>query len=257
MRTSFIKNKTLKKTAEILVALLFWLAVWMLLAKKINSEVLLPSPLNVLKRAAELCKTGEFYVSVLCSLARICVGFVVGFVLGFVVGVSMLACRVLRVLLSPVLAAVKAVPVASFIILALIYMGKNTVPTFTSILVVLPTVAENTLAALENNDKKMVQVCDMYGFSCRKRVKMLYIPQLTPYLKAAVRSSVGMAWKAGVAAEVLCTPKNSIGKSLYEGKIYLETTDVLTWTAVTVVLSVVIEKIILHAVGGSKNEYRP
>lgn len=257
MRTSFIKNKTLKKTAEIFVTLLFWLAVWLLLAQKINSEVLLPSPLDVLKRTAELCKTDGFYVSILNSLMRICVGFAVGFTLGFAVGVAMLACRILRVLLFPVLAAVKAVPVASFIILALIYMGKNTVPTFTSILVVLPTVAENTLAALENTDKKMAQVCDMYGFSHRKRVKMLYIPQLTPYLKAAVRSSVGMAWKAGVAAEVLCTPKNSIGKGLYEGKIYLETTDVFVWTAVTVLLSILIEKVILYVVGGGKDEYRP
>ncbi len=254
MRTSFTKSKSVKKTVSTIVALLFWLIVWLLIAVKLDSEVLLPSPLDVLKRLAVLCKTTDFYIDILYSLSRICAGFALGAILGVIVGTSMHVSRMMRTLLSPALAVIKAVPVASFIILALIYMGKNTVPSFTSLLVVLPNVAENTFVALENTDKKMIQVCDIYGFSLRKRVKMLYIPQLLPYLKAAVRSSVGMAWKAGVAAEVLCTPKNSIGKNLYEGKIYLETTDVLAWTTVTVVLSVAIEKIILRAVGGEEGE---
>lgn len=54
-------------------------------------------------------------------------------------------------------------------------------------------------------------------------------------------TSLGLAWKAGIAAEVLCTPKGAIGTQLYNAKIYIETTDLFAWTFVVVILSLLLE----------------
>lgn len=245
MRVSFIKNKHLKRGIATVSALAFWLLIWQLIALRINSEVILPTPAAVVERVAMLLTTPEFYIDTSASLARICMGYALGALGGILFGVLMFSSSVCRALLSPLLSAVKATPVASFIIIALIYLGNNTTPIFTTLLVVMPTISENVYSALEGVDEKLVELCLIYRFSFAKKIKMLYIPSLTSYIKAAIRASVGMAWKAAVAAEVLCTPKRSIGKNLYEGKIYLETTDVLAWTLLVVILSIFIEKLIM------------
>lgn len=54
-----------------------------------------------------------------------------------------------------------------------------------------------------------------------------------------------MAWKAGVAAEIIGTPNGSIGKMLYLAKIYLDTDDLLAWTVIIVLLSVLFEKVFM------------
>ena len=76
-------------------------------------------------------------------------------------------------------------------------------------------------------------------------VRHIILPSVFPYFIAALKSSLGMAWKAGIAAEVLLLPLISIGKMIAESKTNLETVDLFAWTAVTVILSVVIEKIMI------------
>ena len=56
-------------------------------------------------------------------------------------------------------------------------------------------------------------------------------------------TGIGIGWKAGIAAEVLGLPKNSIGKALYNAKIYLEMPDLFCWTAVIILLSLLFEKL--------------
>ena len=75
------------------------------------------------------------------------------------------------------------------------------------------------------------------------RIFRLYIPSLAPYFLAACKSSLGMAWKAGIAAEVLAVPKNAIGTELYYAKTYLETPTMFAWTLVIILLSIIFEKL--------------
>ena len=65
---------------------------------------------------------------------------------------------------------------------------------------------------------------------------------------SACRSSLGLAWKAGIAAEVLSVPGHSIGKHLFEAKLYFETEELFAWTLAVIVLSLVIERLVLRAV---------
>ena len=58
-----------------------------------------------------------------------------------------------------------------------------------------------------------------------------------------------MGWKAGIAAEVLTVPPLSIGKNIFEAKLYLETTELFAWTLTVILLSLVIERILLRLVG--------
>ena len=83
---------------------------------------------------------------------------------------------------------------------------------------------------------------EIYSFTNIKKVKFIYIPAVIPYFITAATTSLGFAWKSGIAAEVICTPKFSIGRQLYNSKIYLEIPELFAWTTAVILLSIVVEK---------------
>ena len=162
---------------------------------------------------------------------------------------------VLKSLLSPLLHTVKATPVASFIILAVIWLSVGKVPVLTALLVVLPGVWANVESGILSVDPKLIEMGKAFKMTKRDIFFKIEIPSIKPFFLAAVNSAMGMAWKAGIAAEVICPYKYSIGTALHDSKIYLETTELFAWTAVTVILSVLLEKLVLSVVrkgGGSR-----
>ena len=150
--------------------------------------------------------------------------------------------RMLDSLFSPVGTVIRATPVASFIILALVWLKASNVPSFISFLMVTPIVWGALKAAIENTDKSLLEAAKAYRLGFRKTVKMVYLPSVAPQYAAALITALGLAWKSGIAAEVLCHPKVSVGNMLYESKIYLETADLFAWTATVIILSVIMEK---------------
>ena len=116
-----------------------------------------------------------------------------------------------------------------------------------SLLMVIPIVFVNVRRGIDSVPASEREVAQVYGFGFGKRLRYLTLPSVLPYFSAACRSALGLAWKAGVAAEVICTPKNSIGGKLYDAKIYLESEELYAWTIVVILLSVLIEKVFVLA----------
>jgi NitT/TauT family transport system permease protein len=174
---------------------------------------------------------------------RIVLGIVLSLIIGTLLAVITENSKILSALLSPMLSVVKATPVASFIILALLWIKRDTLPLFITALIVVPIVWSNVAEGIRSVDKQLIDVSHVYSFSPLKKLSKLYVPSVAPFFMAACRSSLGMAWKAGISAEVLSTPENAIGTQLYYSKTYLETPDLFAWTLVVIVLSIIIEKL--------------
>ena len=246
-------SKALIRISKGILVFLFWIGIWFALSLRINSEFLFPSPQSVIKALYELCLTAEFWKSAGYSLLRVLLGIIISLVVGTLLAIITKHSKLIHTLLSPLLVIIKTTPVASFIILALLWLDRNTLPLFVTSLIVIPIVWSNVSEGIENVDAELVEVSKIYRFSALKRIKKLYIPTVMPYFMAACRSSLGMAWKAGISAEVLSTPKNAIGTELYFSKTYLETPSLFAWTMVVILLSVIIEKLIF---AGFERVYR-
>ena len=232
----------------------FWLAVWQGIYLLVGKDILVPSPLSVILKTAELCTVERFWLSIMTSLLRVASGFVLGTVLGVLFAVLTAKSPLCKAILSPLLHTIKATPVASFIILALIWLSVSRVPVLTAMLVVLPGVWANVESGILSIDPKLMEMGRAFKMPRSRLLLKIAVPSVKPYFLAAVSSAMGMAWKAGIAAEVICPYKNSIGTALHDSKIYLETTELFAWTAVTVILSVALEKLVLALVkkgGGS------
>ena len=234
------------KAMRIALVIIFWLAVWVLISIQVNSELLFPSPISVANALCSLALTTDFWLSALYSLLRVVVGILISLMLGTLLAIATEKISFLRELLSPILGVVKATPVASFIILAMLWLNKSSLPIFITSLIVVPIVWSNVSEGIRSVDKSLIEVSEVYKLSFFDKLKKLYMPSVAPFFMAACRSSLGMAWKAGISAEVLSTPKNAIGTELYFAKTYLETPSLFAWTAMVIIMSIIIEKLFVN-----------
>lgn len=225
-----------------------WLVLWQLVCFIVDMELLVVSPLTVLRRLVELGGTSEFWLCSLGSLGRITEGFLLGSAVGTVLAMLCHKFTFARAFFSPAITLIKSTPVASFIILALVWLTGQRVPVFISFLMVLPVVYGNVFQGIREVDPKLLEMARVYGMNRKKRVTKIYIPSVLPYMMAACRTALGLSWKAGVAAEVIGVTRDSIGRKLYYSKIYLETADLFAWTAVVILMSIALEKIFVWAV---------
>ena len=208
-----------------------------------GKSLLIPAPPEVVRRLAELIVTAAFWRYTGLSLLRITLGLVIGIAAGILIAVLTSRSELLRALLSPAVRVVRATPVASFIILVLLWVANGRVPAVISALVVLPIVWESTTAGLAGVDKSLLEFARAYRLTRLDTLRHVVLPALLPHLSAAVCTAIGLAWKSGIAAEVLCLPRAGIGTQVYFSKLYLDTPALFAWTLVVVALSMTVERI--------------
>lgn len=235
-----------------LLPAVFWLAVWWLLALIVGKELLIPSPPLVVRTLLELVVTGAFWRYTALTLLRITLGLLLGIVLGILTALLTNRLSLLHALLAPAVRVVRATPVASFIILVLLWVANGRVPVVISALVVLPVIWESTAAGLRSVDRDLLEFARAYRLTGLDTWRRIVIPSMLPQLAAAVCTAIGLAWKSGVAAEVLCLPKAAVGTQVYFSKLYLDTPALFSWTLIVVALSLTVERIARRLLLGRK-----
>ena len=234
-------------------AVIFWLLVWQAAAMLLRAlyphgALLLASPLSSLVRLLSLAATKSFWQSVGTSAAHIFGGFLLSCALAVMLAVLSARFHRAEELLSPLVAVVKAVPVASFVILALVWLPSRGLAFFISALMVFPPVYLNVLEGVKRTDTALLEMAKVFRVPFSRVLRGVYLPQVLPYFRAAVSVALGLCWKAGTAAEVIALSGGTIGERLYTAKVYFETPDLFAWTAVIVLLSAGFEKLFLLAV---------
>lgn len=250
----FKKSKLNKETSmwkvctERIAAIIVAILLWQLLAMKLDQKLLLATPVDVAKTLGGLVKSQEFYSAIAYSMGRILLGLLIGAAVGTACALLAGRWHFMEVLFWPYFSAMKATPVASIVILCLVWLSSRRLSVFIVFLVVTPVIYTNILAGIKNLDLKMKDMARVFGINGLRRLLYVYLPELKTYIIAAFALATGMAFKAGIAAEVIGTPGGSVGKMLYNAKVYLETPELFAWTLVIIVLSVVVEQVILGLV---------
>ena len=234
-------------------AVAFWLLVWQgasmaLAALWPNGHLLLASPISAALRLGELAVTAAFWRAIGWSALRIIGGFLLSCCAASLLAVPASRWRWVQELLSPLVAAVKAVPVASFIILALVWLDSRSLSCFIAFLMVFPPVYLGVLEGIRQTDGKLLEMAKVFRVPLGRQVRAIYLPAVLPHFRTAVSLGLGLCWKAGIAAEVIGLPGGSLGERLYSAKVYFQTPDLFAWTAVIVAVSVAFEKLFLALV---------
>lgn len=234
-------KEVLKKVGAALLALTFWEIAALL----IHQRILLVTPVAVARRLCTIWRVEGFARAIWFSFYHIAGGFLLGLILGCLLAYLAAKHPVVETLLWPWMAMIKSVPVASFVVICLIWLSARNLSVFISFLIVIPIIYQNVLEGLRAENREMQEVATVFQLPWRKRFRYIELPKIRPFLLSACRVTTGMAWKAGIAAEIIGVPNGSIGKMLYTAKIYLDTDDLLAWMVIIVVISVVAEKVFL------------
>lgn len=222
-RAAASKTSVRKQFARKVIIIAFWLVVWELLDHVVDNRLVLAGPIRTLQALADQVVMPNFWMIVGASFGRIALGFLLSFVVGFLL--ALVACRVrpFRDFVDPIISLLRTIPVASFFI-------------------VLPLIYTNMVTGFESVDKQMLEMARVYGLSKWRTFLYVYRPAFMPFLLSSTKISLGMTWKSGIMAEVLATPKPSIGKEMATARTFLDTPDLLAWTVVVMVASVLFEK---------------
>ena len=240
---NFITQNKYKRIRQLLIVA-FWLIVWQLIGKGIP-KLLFAGPLEVLKCLLKLVVQADTWRTAGNSIFRVAVGFFAAFIFGNALAVASHKFKFLKELLSPIVQLVKTIPVASFIIVALIWISSKNVSILISFVVVFPISYVNMLEGLANVDVRLLEMAEVFRIRPFDKFRAIYFHQLLPFIISGCKVSVGMAWKAGVAGEIIGRPDYSVGDMLYAAKLYLATDELFAWTVIIILLGVAFEKCIL------------
>ena len=238
---------TSRKFISRLLAAAFWLAVWQIVSYYV-SPVLFAGPVRTFSRLLELSMLSEFWKTIFTSLGRIALGLCAGFLIGGFAAVLAHLSALLRALFEPLLAMMKSVPVACVVVVALIWMRSPWIAAMVSCFVSAPVVYASLCSGLDTMDRQLGEVFTLYRVSFLRKIQYYYLSELAPSLYACCRTSIGMAWKAGVAGEVIGLPDYSIGEQIYLAKNYLNIEDLFAWTIVILVISALCEKLLVYLI---------
>ena len=243
MRSSITSRKFISR----LLAAAFWLAAWQLIASFV-SPVLFAGPVRTFVRLFELSMLSEFWRTIFTSLGRIALGLCAGFLIGGLTAVLAHLCGLLRALFEPLLAMMKSVPVACVVVVALIWMRSPWIAAMVSCFVTAPVVYASLCSGFDAMDRQLGEAFNLYHVSFARKMRYYYLSELAPSLYACCRTCIGMAWKAGVAGEVIGLPDYSIGEQIYLAKNYLNIEDLFAWTIVILVISALCEKFFVYLI---------
>ena len=233
MKISTLSGKTVRRPGLKLWAVAIWIGIWFAISSLLGEEIILASPWQVVLRLFELVRQADYWKRVAYSCLRVMGGMLAGMLLGIVLGTFAHFKRWFKDFLGPFIAFIRAIPVVSFIIIAL-YMLTGDVITF---IICFPVFYSNTVAGLAAADEKLIEMARFYKLGLFRRLYAIYLPVLLGHLLSACEVAVGLAWKSGVAAEYIAIPAASIGRRLYDAKINLRSADMLAWTVTIVLLS--------------------
>lgn len=237
-----------KKFFEKILVTIFWIIIWQFATNKINQNIILPSPQKVLSELIHSFFQGLFWERVLFSYSRIMMGFFLAIFIGILSASLSYRFRIIRILLGPLVSVIRSVPTAAVIILFLIWTKVESLSIMVAVFMSFPIIYVNILKGMDEVDKNILEMAKVFRISPLRKVIYIYISQVAPYFESGGINALGIAWKSGIAAEVIGLPDNSVGEILYESKIYLNTESLFSWAVVIIILVFLSERIFMYIV---------
>jgi len=229
------------KVLKIIFSLAIILSIWEIAALVINDSFFLPGVRETSVSLFKIFASGDFLKVILTAFFRVFSGLLIGIMLGITLAFLCRKFELVNTVIAPIISIMKATPVACIIVLLWIRLNYTEIAIFVVLLMVLPIIWQNVYDAIGEMDKSMIEVADIFRLNRFQRIKILVIPSVLSYLLPAVVTSIGLAWKAEIAAEIMTN--SNIGRLIYDFKtVSYDTASIFAWTVIIVTLSIIVEK---------------
>lgn len=243
-----MKNFIIKIKFKNYIFILFWLIIWHILSVIIGEDIILTSPISVLKRVFTLILEPTFFLVIFNSITNIIIGFIIGAIIGLILAIICKKIKTLYNLFLPPITFIKVTPIGCFIILVLMWIRSDKLSILISFFMSLPIFFFNIYNGIDIIEDKILQMAKIYKITNINRIKYIYFPYLFKIIVPTCTLGFSMSWKAGIAAEIIGMSNFSIGGKLQDAKVLLETNDVLAWTVIIIFINGLIENLIKYII---------
>ena len=238
---STIKSNAVKLLKGIIVCAIC-LVIWEILAISVDDSYFLPHVQETFVSLFMLIGKKGFLKTVATSLIRVLAGLVIGIISGVLLATVSHILPLANTFISTVISIMKATPVAAIILILWFTFTDAALAVFVVILMVTPVVWQNVYDGYRSISKDMLEVCEIFEFDFKKKLRILIIPTVIKYLIPAVITSIGLAWKAEIAAEIMTY--SNIGRSIQDFKtLHYDTSSVFAWAIVIIAFSIILEQL--------------
>ena len=231
----------MKRFLKYSLIVLFWLGLWWAASAIVGLPLILPSPIDVLIKLGQMSATSLFWRVMLISSVRVLVGILVSYAAAFLLAIVCHRVKFLYDFFMPAISVIKTTPVTSFILIAFVLIHRDFIPGLIAALIVFPVVFSNTVEGLNAARPELLETAKAYDLAFMDRIKCIWLPTLRPFMVSAAGASVGLAIKAGVAAEVLICPEVSVGKYIFNAKQNMEYVELFAWTVAIIIFSYLLD----------------
>lgn len=225
--------------------ILFWIVLWELFAGLVNNSFLLVGPIESIRALGRLMEEKEFYTILWKSSKGILSAYFLSFFLALFFSYFSYRFTILEDFLKPGVFVLRSLPVASFIIILLFFLGRARLSFAISSFMSFPIFYINFLEGFRKTDRDLLEMSRVFHFSFYRRLRYIYLPSLYPLMLGAAKLAMGLSWKSGIAAELIGQVGKSIGYQLMDAKVSLEMANVFAWSIVIIALSQFWEVLIL------------
>ncbi|MEG2984219.1 MAG: ABC transporter permease subunit [Peptostreptococcaceae bacterium] len=235
-----MKKYTLKNNIEIFLSYVVFSIIWELIALKVDNDIYLPTIGKVLNNLYEIIKTKGFYLNLLSTIARTFISFTIASFIAILIGSLSYLSSTFKNMMMPLKNILQSVPTMILVVLILIWFDKEKAPFIIGISIVLPILYESVLGALNNIDKNIIEMVDIYNVLVIEKIKFIYIPSIKLSLAPILISTVSLAFKVVIAGEIYGQPYYGIGTIIQTEKINFNTTAIFAWIIVIVIISILL-----------------
>lgn len=251
-------KKSLKNGLAVLVSVSVIILIWFAVSAKIDSELIIPTPSLVLKNVFIAFSEASVWRAVFGTLGRVAVSFLISFAVALLFAIAANRFKYLEKAFYPLVAAMRATPTMSVILLCLIWLKPSKSPVAVSFIVVFPMLYSAILNALKNRNKSIEEMARAYGVGRFKIFLGITVREVIDGLFSDFITILAFNVKLTVAGESLANTRRSIGREMSVANVNFETARLIALTVIAILLSIIIElvvKLIRYAIIRGINEY--
>ena len=227
-----------------LISIVVIILVYVIAGAAINKSYILPGLPEIVLSLRNILLSGSFLNVVFTTLYRTLAGLLISFVIALSLALLAYFNRTARELLHPLYVLLKTIPNITYIIVALLWLGRTGSVILVASLVVFPIFYNSILNALLNIDDSLIKATRLYQGSLIHKIARVYLPLIRNDILSSFANCCSLGFKVSIMAEILSQVKSGIGKELYYAKANFLMADIFAWTILIIVISSLFDYVI-------------
>ncbi len=244
-----------KNSLYFVSGILILIAVWFVFYLSTANEIIVPSPINAIKKTFVLFTKGYFYQALLSTLLRVFIAFLISLILAVFTAILSYKYTAFSSILSVITGALRSLPTLAVLLIILVSVSRNSAPILVCFLTLYPMLHTAIFSSLKEVDKGVVNMLKVYKIPLKKQIFNAYIPTILPRVLLDFSTAISFAIKLIVSAEILANVYGSVGGLLQQSSLYSDTETLFALTIAVCIIGIIVEfigKTLFDVLGGKR-----